>query len=99
DLLPDSPRESALLGAAAQVGLADELKRDLSEGLDLGTAARLTAGWFARQLPFTRDGCTWVVSEIAIALGVDPSALAEVTLPDTVPYSVSIAEDEAPAEE
>ncbi len=90
DLLPDSPRESALLVAAAQVGLPGELKRHLSEGLDLGTAARLTAGWFARQMPFTRDGCTWLVSEIAIALGVDPSALAEATQPDTVPYSASM---------
>ncbi|HET9895978.1 MAG TPA: hypothetical protein VFQ44_13710 [Streptosporangiaceae bacterium] len=90
DLLPDSPRESALLVAAAQVGLPDELRRHLSEGLDLGTASRLTAGWFARQMPFTRDGCAWLVSEIAVALGVDPGALAEATLPDTVPYSVSI---------
>ena len=37
--------------------------------------------------PFTKDACSWVVSELTIALGVDPSALAQATLPDTVPYS------------
>lgn len=99
DLLPDSPRESALLIAAAQVGLPEVLQDHLNDGLDLGTAARLTAGWFARQMPFTRDGCTWVVSEIAIALGVDPSVLAEVTQPDTMPYSVSIDDPEADEDE
>jgi hypothetical protein len=90
DLLPDSPRESALLVASAQSGLPEVLQGYLGQGIDLGTASRLTAGWFAKRMPFTRDGCAWVVSEIAIALGVDPSALAEVTMPDTVPYTVSI---------
>ena len=43
-------------------------------------------------MPFTKDACGWVVSELAIALGVDPSALAQATLPDTVPYS-EVADD------
>src|SRR5215469_14619788 len=88
DLLPDSPRESAVVVAAAQCGLADELQGHLREGLDLGTASRLAAGWFAKRMPFTKDACSWVVGEIAIAL--DPSALADTTLPDTVPYSISL---------
>ncbi len=98
DLLPDSPRESALLVAAAQSGLPEVLQGYLGQGIDLGTASRLTAGWFAKRMPFTRDACAWVVSEIAIALGVDPSALAEVTMPDTVPYTVSIDENDEPEE-
>ena len=90
DLLPDSPRESAVLVAAAQFGLPEVLQGHLGEGLDLGTASRLTAGWFARRMPFTKDACSWVVGEIAIALGVHPSALAEITQPDTVPYSIGL---------
>src|SRR5580692_661300 len=58
DLLPDSPRESAVLIAAAQAGLPAELQAHLADGLDLGTASRLTAGWFAKRMPFTRDACT-----------------------------------------
>src|SRR6185437_16387481 len=87
DLLPDSPRESALLVSAAQCGVPDVLQGHLAEGMDLGTASRLTAAWFGRRMPFTKDACNWVVAELAIALGVDPSALAEATLPDTVPCS------------
>ena len=99
DLLPDSPRESALLVAAAQCGLPDVLQGYLGEGMDLGTASRLTAGWFAKRMPFTRDACRWLVGELAIALGVDPSALDEATLPDTIPYSAGIDDDLAEADE
>src|SRR5215472_4680844 len=98
DLLPDSPRESALLVAAAQCALPEVLQEYLGEGMDLGTASRLTAGWFAKRMPFTRDACSWLVSEIAIAVGVDPSALAEVTLPDTIPYSTGIDDLDEPYE-
>jgi hypothetical protein len=93
DLLPDSPRESALLVAAAQSGLPDVLQGYLGEGMDLGTASRLTVGWFAKRMPFTKDACRWLVGELAIALGVDPSALDEITLPDTIPYSAGIDDD------
>lgn len=99
DLLPDSPRESALLVAAAQWGLPDVLQGYLGEGMDLGTASRLTVGWFAKRMPFTRDACRWLVSELAITLGVDPSALEEITLPDTIPYSVGIDDDLAEPDE
>src|SRR5579871_6746699 len=68
DLLPDSPRESALLVAAAQCGLADVLSAHLAQGLDLGTASRLAAGWFAERMPFAPDACDWVVGELAIVL-------------------------------
>src|ERR1700704_793132 len=39
DLLPDSPRESALLVAAAQCDLLEVLQGHLAEGMDLGTAS------------------------------------------------------------
>src|SRR5216683_3311822 len=85
DLLPDLPRESALLVAAAQCDLASVLAGHLAQGLDLGTSSRLTAGWFAERMPFTDDACGWVVGELAIALGADPSAVVATTMPDTVP--------------
>src|SRR6266571_2510708 len=85
DLLPDLPRESALLVAAAQCDLAGILTGHLAQGLDLGTSSRLAAGWFAGRMPFTDDACGWVVSEIAIALGADPAAIADVTQPDIIP--------------
>ncbi|MGN6795342.1 MAG: RCC1 domain-containing protein, partial [Streptosporangiaceae bacterium] len=85
DLLPDLPREAALLVAAAQCDLVSVLSGHLDCGLDLGTSSRLAAGWFAERMPFTDDACAWVVRELAIALGADPSAIAGTTLPDTVP--------------
>src|SRR6266699_4009208 len=80
DLLPDLPRESALLVAAAQCDLAGVLSGHLAQGLDLGTSSRLAAGWFAGRMPFTDDVCAWVVAELAIALGADPAALDGATL-------------------
>ncbi|MGI9007560.1 MAG: hypothetical protein ACR2FU_15420 [Streptosporangiaceae bacterium] len=84
-LLPDLPRESALLVAAAQCDLPGMLCGHLEAGLDLGTSSRLTACWFAERMPFTDDACGWVVAELAIALGADPVALADGTLPEAAP--------------
>jgi hypothetical protein len=95
DLLPDLPSESALLVAAAQCDLASVLSGHLAQGLDLGTSSRLTAGWFAERLPFTDDACGWVVGELAIALGADPSAVVGTALPDTV----AAGADDLPAAE
>src|SRR5262245_52887977 len=85
DPLPDLPRESALLVAAAQCDLASVLSGHLAQGLDLAISSRLAAGWFAGRMPFTDEACGWVVGELAIALGADPSAVVATTLPDTVP--------------
>ena len=49
DLLPDLPRESALLVAAAQCDLVSVLSGHLDAGLDLGTSSRLAAAWFAER--------------------------------------------------
>src|SRR5262245_42403881 len=85
DLLPDLPRESALLVAAAQCDLVGVLGGHLDSGLDLGTSSRLAAAWFAERMPFTDDACAFVVRELAIALGADPTSILGTTLPDTVP--------------
>ena len=71
DLLPDLPRESALLVAAAQCDLTGVLTGHLDQGLDLRTSSRLASGWFAERMPFADDACAWVVGELAIALGAD----------------------------
>src|SRR6266704_2230022 len=70
DLLPDAPREKNLLVAAAEAGLADTLREHVSQGMDSSTAIRLTASSFSQRSPLTPDACSWVTSEIAMALGI-----------------------------
>jgi len=70
DYLPDAPREAGLLAAAAEKNLAGMLRDHVSHGLDVSTAIRLTASSFASSTAYTPDVCTWVASELAIALGL-----------------------------
>jgi hypothetical protein len=70
DLLPDEPREAGLLVAAAQSDLAGMLRGYAGQGIDPGTAIRLTSGSFVANTSHTPDACTWVVTELAAALGM-----------------------------
>ncbi len=70
DLLPDAPREKNLLVAAAEAGVADTLREHVAQGMDSGTAIRLTASSFSASTPLTPDACSWVAGEIAVALGI-----------------------------
>ncbi len=70
DLLPDAPREKSILVAAAEAGLANNLRQHVDQGMDPNTAIRLTASSFSSTTPFTPDACTWVTGEIATALGI-----------------------------
>jgi hypothetical protein len=70
DLLPDEPREAGLLVAAAQSDLAGMLRGYAGQGIDPGTAIRLTSGSFVANTSHTPDACTWVVTELATALGM-----------------------------
>lgn len=70
DLLPDAPREKNLLVAAAEAGLADTLREHVTQGMDAGTAIRLTASSFSASTALTPDACSWVTGEIAMALGI-----------------------------
>ena len=70
DLLPDAPREKSILVAAAEAGLADNLRQHVDQGMDPNTAIRLTASSFSSTTPFTPEACTWVTGEIATALGI-----------------------------
>jgi hypothetical protein len=70
DLLPDEPREAGLLVAAAQSDLAGMLRGYAGQGIDPDTAIRLTSGSFVANTSHTPDACTWVVTELATALGM-----------------------------
>jgi hypothetical protein len=76
DLLPDAPREKSMLVAAAEAGLASSLRDHVAQGMDPGTAIRLTASSFSATTPFTPEACNWVAGEIAIALGISSPAQA-----------------------
>jgi len=85
DLLPDAPREASILLAAAQADLAGALQQHVAQGMDLGTASRLTSRSFAESTPVTPEACDWVVSELAIALDLAPAAAAGNGTPDAWP--------------
>ena len=74
DLLPDAPREVSILVAAAEAGVASNLRDRVSQGMDVGTASAVVAGSFAASTPFKPEACSWAVSEIAGALGFSRSA-------------------------
>ena len=75
DLLPDRPRDAAILVAAAEHGLAASLRdRVEREGMDAGVAVRLVAAGFGRATAFTPEACEWAVTELAGALGLDTAA-------------------------
>jgi hypothetical protein len=72
ELLPDAPRETSVLVAAAEAGLAQVLLDQVGQGMDISTASSLTASAFAARTPFTADACCWVVVELSVALGLAP---------------------------
>jgi hypothetical protein len=74
DLLPDAPREVSILVAAAEAGVAGNLRERVSQGMDVGTASAVVAGSFAASTPFKPEACSWAVTEIAGALGLSRPA-------------------------
>ena len=74
DLLPDAPREVSILVAAAEAGVAGNLRDRVSQGMDVGTASAVVSGSFAASTPFKPEACNWAVSEIAGALGLSRPA-------------------------
>jgi hypothetical protein len=84
DLLPDKPRDAAILVAAAEHRVAAMLRERVDrEGMDAATAIPLVAAVFARATAFTLDACEWAVTELAVALGIDATiAPAQPTVPE-----------------
>ena len=95
DLLPDAPREVSILVAAAEAGVASNLRDRVSQGMDVGTASAVVAGSFAASTPFKPEACRWAVSEIAGALGL--SRPAAVPAPgSSIPPGSSVPSGSAP---
>jgi hypothetical protein len=69
DLLPDAPRETNLLVAAAEANLSGMLREQVAQGIDAGSAIRLAAASLSATTHFTDTACTWVATELAAALG------------------------------
>ena len=74
DYLPDAPRESGLLIAAAQADIAGELRRHAADGLDADTALALASTSLAHGTAFGAEACSWAARELAIALGMVDTA-------------------------
>jgi len=70
DLLADAPRESSLLVAAADAGVAGLLQEQVNAGLDPDAAVRLTAATLADRRALDPAACAWAVAEIGRALGL-----------------------------
>lgn len=87
DFLPDEPREAGLLVAAAQADLAGALRGYLAQGLDPATAVSLTASSFVGNSSHTQEAGTWVVTELALALGLDPYRTAQAAAPPPAPFA------------
>ncbi len=73
DLLPDAPRERAVLVLAAKARLAQSLQGHVDLGIDVVTAISLTATSFEDVSPLDPDACRWAVTELAMALGLLPA--------------------------
>jgi hypothetical protein len=74
DLLPDDQQIARLLVVAAEQQIPGALQDHVSHGMDVGTATRLVASSFAASTLFAQQACTWVVSELAVALGLSSGA-------------------------
>ena len=71
DMLPDAPRESSVLVAASEAGVAGLLQGNMSRGMDVATASRLAAGTFENQTALTPDACNWAAGVLASVLRLD----------------------------
>ena len=71
DLLPDTPRETKVLVAAAEEGVAEALSYHVARGMDAATVRDKVARSFARHTGFRPAACEWAVDELAAVLGLD----------------------------
>ena len=71
DLLPHTPRETKVLVAAAEEGVAEALSYHVARGMDATTVQEKLARSFGRHTGFRPAACEWAVGELAAALGLD----------------------------
>ena len=76
DLLPDAPRESSVLVAAASAGMPAKLRSHAAQGLMPAAAIRLAAAALESRTAYPPETCEWAAREYAIALGIDAAEAA-----------------------
>src|SRR5579862_8112556 len=74
DYLPDAPREAGILVAAVEHGVPGTLRGHVATGMVVPTAISRTASWFADLTMYAPDASSWVVGEIAHAMGLSTPA-------------------------
>jgi serine/threonine-protein kinase len=70
-LLPGRPRETKVLVAAAEEGVAEALSYHVARGMEPATVRDKVARSFARHTGFRAAACQWAVDELAAVLGLD----------------------------
>ncbi len=70
DYLPEAPLEKNLLIAAAEEGVADQLRDNAVPGADISVVMRSIETSFRNRRGLTEDASSWVVGELSIALGL-----------------------------
>ena len=91
DLLPDSPRESGVLNAAAQWNVAGALRTHAEQGLQPAMALRLAATALAATTAFPPETCEWAARELAVAIGLLDESVTPVRDLDSPADSVTAA--------
>jgi hypothetical protein len=79
ELLPGRPRETKVLVAAAEEGLAEALSYHVARGMDPATVRDKVARSFARHTGFRPAACQWAVDELTAVLGLDSAGVRPVT--------------------
>ena len=86
DLLPDLPREQNLLIAAAEAGVAADLRQHIRiQNLDPGTAVQLVARMLADKKAIDAAASIWVTIEYARAMGYPVPAYVPPQSPASAP--------------
>ncbi len=80
DYLPDCPKESGLLLAAASARLSSMIRGYADQGIDAAATLRMAAASLADRAAFTTDACQWVTAEIGRAVGLTVPSLADLPL-------------------
>ena len=96
DLLPRMPRETKVLVAAAEMGLAEALSYHVARGLDPALVREKVARSFARHTGFRPAACQWVVDELAAVLGLDAASARPSWLAGGRPRSDPVQADHVP---
>jgi hypothetical protein len=74
DLIPDLPRESNVLAAAAEVNVAGILRDRLAQHISMGAAVAQAAAMLEERTALAPQACQWAVRQMAEMIGLPVSA-------------------------